>query len=853
MNLPADIINFLIWWFVGAPKRIFVISNRILAIVNNEVSFILNLRMLFVPLFGDYTIIGRLMGFVYRTIKIVLGMLLLIFLFFLGILVLFSWYLLPFYLFYELRIWALAFVLLLIILWKTATKDKPTKRIAKLSENENVLKAFRPEAKNYINLVKKDTKSGLARMLSHSDIIVLLKKLEISDESFAQELLSNLGDVNELETLALQHAREHNTKYVEVEHILLALIESLNDHERFLAKYDLELSICARTVFWIVDRREYLSRVLFWQEDYEVPVIGGVNRAMTGRVTPALDSVSTDLTAHAQRGAFRKVTAHKDETEQLIEMLSSSDRVNALIIGPPGSGKSSLVKGMAQQIIKGTSEGALKFKRVVSIETGTLISGASTAGEISQNIKRIMEDAEGSGDIILFFDEIHNLVLADSSSNGSTIFALLEPYFSAGKFQIVGATNLENYRKYLEPNGSFSRLFRVLEVGETGEQETIEVLENVSYDLEDEYKVTISYPAIQNTYSFAKKLIHERVFPDKGIDIITRAVLTASRDDKYVTKSDIAKVVSDMTHVPVTAVTEDETQKLLNIENELKKRVIGQDHAIKQIGAAMKRGRVGIRNENKPIASFLFIGTTGVGKTETAKALASHYFGSEKAMIRLDMSEYQQKDSMSRLIGAPDGSSAGLLTNAVRKNPFSLILLDEIEKADSQVLLTFLQVLDDGRLTDSLGRTIDFSNTIIIATSNVGTRSIQSLAGQNATFEKINETAIVDVRNHFAPEFLNRFTGIIVYKPLDMDSIRKITHLMLTRVQRMADEKGIKVGFAPELVNKLIEKGYDPEWGARPLARVIEDTVETYLAVKILSKEFNKGDDITLGTEVFKD
>ncbi len=852
MNLPKDIAQFALWWLVGAPKRIATICKRILILVNNEVSFFLNLKMLFVPLFGDYTIIGRLMGFIYRIVKIVLGMVLLVFLFILSLLLFFAWYLIPFYLFYSIKLWAFAFIGFLIVIWKVITRNVPTKRISHLKENEDIMKSFRPEVQHYVLALKKDKTTGISRLFNHPQMVSLVKRLELTDESFLTSLLTDTHSLDDLESKTFKYAKEQDTKYVEIEHILLGLLDSLEDSERYLAKYDLELENCLNTVNWIIGRREYLSSVLFWQEDYEVPVIGGVNRAMTGRITPALDAVSVDLTAQAQRGALKKITAHKEETQQMIEMLSSSDRVNALIIGPPGCGKSSIVKAIAQKIIKGTKEGALKFKRIVSIETGTLIAGASTAGEISQNIKKIMDDAEGSGDIILFFDEIHNLVLADGSDTGSTIFALLEPYFSAGKFQIIGATNLENYRKYLEPNGSFSRLFRVVEVNETNEEETIEVLENVAYNLESTYNVLISFPAIKNTYSFAKKLIHERVFPDKGIDILTRAALKAEREDRYITKSDIAQIVSDMTHVPVTAVTQDESEKLLNIESNLKKRVIGQDHAIDQIGGAMKRGRVGIRNEGKPIASFLFIGTTGVGKTETAKALADHYFGDEKAMIRLDMSEYQQKDSLSRLLGSPDGSSKGLLTEAVRKKPFSLILLDEIEKADSQVLLTFLQVLDDGRLTDSSGRTVDFSNTIIIATSNVGTRSIQQVSAQGGDFDQINEVAMKDVRDHYAPEFLNRFTGIIVYKPLDMNSVRKIAHLMLASVQRMADEKGIKIGFTPDLVERLIEKGYNPEWGARPLARVIEDDVETYLAVKILSKEFNKGDDVTLGVEVFE-
>ena len=291
---------------------------------------------------------------------------------------------------------------------------------------------------------------------------------------------------------------------------------------------------------------------------------------------------------------------------------------------------------------------------------------------------------------------------------------------------------------------------------------------------------------------------------------------------------------------------------MLNIEADMRKMVIGQNEAINQIGAALKRARAGMRDEKKPISSFLFVGTTGVGKTETAKTLARIYFGSEDTMIRLDMSEYQHENSIQKLIGTSDGKTKGILTEAVRTKPFALILLDEIEKSHSNVLLTFLQVLDDGRLTDSTGRVIDFTNTIIIATSNVGTRVIQEVEQHNGNFEEMQTATMREVRNHFAPEFLNRFNGIIVFRPLTEGNVTKITDLMLDRVRKMADQKGIKVDFKPELIQELAKRGYTPEWGARPLARTIENTVESHLAVKLLDGSIKMGDEVVLGMEIFE-
>jgi ATP-dependent Clp protease ATP-binding subunit ClpC len=487
------------------------------------------------------------------------------------------------------------------------------------------------------------------------------------------------------------------------------------------------------------------------------------------------------------------------------------------------------------------------------MDAGALFAGTKSQGDVAARIKKIMDEVEKSGDIILFIDEIHNLVGggSDAGSEISSVFSILEPHLSGGRTQFIGATNIQNYRKYIEPNGAFSRLFNIVELPPANKEESLEVLKRVTKRLENLNGITITTPALIKIIDLSEKLIHDRVLPDKAIDILNRTAVSIAKTTKYLTANDAAKEISVVTHVPVSALSEDESQKLLSIEEEMKKRVIGQDQAIIQIGGALKRARVGIRNEGKPIASFLFVGTTGVGKTETAKTLARTYFGSEKVMIRLDMSEYQQMDSINRLIGNPDGSSKGILTEAVRTSPFSLILLDEIEKAHSNILLTFLQVLDDGRLTDSSGRVIDFTNSIIIATSNVGTKAIQQIAERAGTFEEMQESAMRDVRDKFAPEFLNRFNGIIVFRPLTLDGVQKIANILLENVKKAAEAKGIKIFFKPELINELVKRGFSTQWGARPLARVIENSVESYLAVKILSNQLKMGDIIYLGLEVF--
>jgi len=439
----------------------------------------------------------------------------------------------------------------------------------------------------------------------------------------------------------------------------------------------------------------------------------------------------------------------------------------------------------------------------------------------------------------------------------STIYSILEPHLAAGEIQFIGATSISEYRKYIETNKSFARMFQIMEISEMSQEATLEILKTVATKLENKYKVTITYPAMESTIKLSAKLVHQRVFPDKAISILERTVTRVIDNDKLVDTEDITEEISNITHVDVKKMTSDDAKKFLTIGETLKSSVIGQEHAIKQVSSALKRSRAGIRDQGKPIASFLFVGTTGVGKTELAKALTKHVFGGIKQMIRVDMSEYMEEHSVSKLIGAPPGyvgyEEGGMLTNAVRSKPGALILFDEIEKAHPKVLLVFLQILDEGRLTDNKGVTVDFTNTIVITTSNVGTRAIQAVSRKGGDQKQIKEIALLEVREHFAPEFLNRFNGIIVFNQLTLENVADIAKLMLKNVTMMAKDKGVTVTYKPRLISELVKRGYNPEWGARPLARVIEGSVENYLAEKLLSGEYTRGHTVELDLEVFSD
>lgn len=846
---------FLLWWAYKQPKHILTVANRFVRLINNQISFTLNIRLIFTPLFGDYTIVGHVIGFFIRVFQIIFGLIFMLVLSIGCLMLPLAWYAIP-YLIFKLEglPYLFAAVVLTYLYWILINLNSPIFSVKKATKINAPL-AMKPSVYSIIQNFSLDKRQTLSELLENKNIQKLLIKSELLSMEFAQKIKdAPLSQVTDLLNRAFEYATSQKTKYVEIEQVFLAILAGIPKIEILLATYGSKLAYVEETVKWIILDREASNKIYIWQEDYQMMLTGGIGRGMTGRVTPSLDSVSWDFTKEVQRGKIRSIVGRENEIKKIAEILSKAGKNNVLIVGPPGSGKTSIVKGIAYKVIDGTEHKSLENKRIVSLEISRLISGAKTAGQISERLNRVMDDVIGSGDIILFVDEIHNLVAGggDTEAEVSTIYSSLEPYLASNQIQFIGATSIPNYRKYIEPNGAFARLFDVIEIDQATKEDTIEILKEKAEELSIKNKIEVTYPALLKIVELSDRLIHERVLPDKAIDILTRCSSKAASLNKLVSSEDVAQEISEITHVPVTAISQDEAQKLLTIEDNIKTMVIGQDEAVRQVSAALKRARAGIRNENRPIASFLFVGTTGVGKTQTAKALAKTYFGDAKNMIRLDMSEYQQLDSIERIIGAPNGSTKGILTEHVRTRPFALILLDEIEKAHANILLTFLQVLDDGRLTDSSGIVVDFTNTIIIATSNVGTRSIQQIFAESGGFDQMKETAMRDVRERFAPEFLNRFSGIIVFNPLTRDSVRKIAQLLLEDVRKNAEAKGIKLKFREEILDKLIEKGYNPEWGARPLARVIEDTIETYLATAILSQQLQQGSEVLIGNEIFQ-
>ncbi|WP_304032438.1 ATP-dependent Clp protease ATP-binding subunit [Ruminococcus bromii] len=636
----------------------------------------------------------------------------------------------------------------------------------------------------------------------------------------------------------------------------------------------------------------------------------------------ALDKFGRDLTQAAKNGEIDPVIGREKEIQRVIQILSRRTKNNPVLIGEPGVGKTAVAEGLALEIAKGNVPEILKDKRVVSLDLTGMVAGAKYRGDFEERIKAAIDEVKKSKNTILFIDELHTIVGAGAAEGSADAANILKPSLARGDFQVIGATTLNEYRKYIEKDAALERRFQPVKVGEPTPEQAVQILKGLRDSYEAHHKVKITDEAINAAVTLSSRYIADRYLPDKAIDLIDEgaskvrlASLTSPdnvkeledeiadyekekasaineqdferaarlRDEQKelqtklddakkkwqeqqkgnsgeVTAEDIAKIVSEWTGIPVVQLTKEESERLLNMENVLHERVIGQSEAVTAIAKAIRRGRVGLKDPKRPVGSFIFLGPTGVGKTELCKALAEAMFGDENAMLRLDMSEYMEKHTVSKLIGSPPGyvgfEEGGQLTEKVRRKPYSVVLFDEIEKAHPDVFNMLLQILEDGRLTDSQGRTVDFKNTIIIMTSNVGARLItekQSSLGFNSENENADESEKKDIkelvtgelRKVFRPEFLNRVDDIIVFNKLNKDEIKQIAVKMLKTLENRLDKMNIKISFTDNAVSEIADKGFDENYGARPLRRAIQNEIEDPLSEQMLEGKVKDGAVVT--------
>jgi len=651
------------------------------------------------------------------------------------------------------------------------------------------------------------------------------------------------------ESLAL--SRGQGRELITWRHMLVTLAV----HSEFLRKFIFEKKIEKKDLLTICDWQRRIEeasedRKKFWRRK-NLFAHQGIAKGWSSGYTITLDKYAYDLSKLALKRSRIQLYGRKGETEQIERILARAGENNVIVVGDEGVGKKTIVTALAMRIFDGDTLPQLAFKRVMELDVAAVLAGSGNIREVESRFKKILNEAVRAGNVILLIDNIENLFARGSGGAGEVdATELLLPYLKLPTFQVIGLTNYDQFHDTISRNPAVMQNFAKVEVHEPAPENVEKILEDVVPQIEAHSHVLITYQAMKDSVTLTNRYIKDQPFPEKAIDVLQEAAVyaRAQRKSPMVIEEDIEEVVHRKTEIPVGKMALAEKEVLLDLEKILHRRVVGQDEAIVAIANSMRRARSGIASEKKPIGSFLFLGPTGVGKTETAKTLASVYFGSEKRMLRFDMSEYQEQRSLFRLIGGEN--ERGLLTQEVIENPFSLILLDEVEKAHKDILNVFLQVLDDGRLTDSSGKTVDFTNTIIIATSNAGAEMIRQAVQE---FHEVNlKERLVDYlqkQGLFKPEFLNRFDAVITFKPLNEDQTAQVAELLLQELNKRLKAKDIQIKITPELVKKIAKIGYSPEYGARPLRRAIQDKIEDIVARKLLSEEIKRGDTLEINPD----
>ena len=752
--------------------------------------------------------------------------------------------------------------------------------------------------------------------VSEEKIMKEIEELIGKAEKTAEQPMGFTPRTKRVLELSFREARKMNQNYIGTEHLLLGIMK---EGESVAVRILMDLG---------VDPQKMVSDIVRMLNE-ETPGSAGTQVNNSGSAnTPTLNQFGRDLTDMAREGKFDPIIGRDKEIERVVQILCRRTKNNPCLIGEPGVGKTAIAEGLAQKIVEGNIPEILKDKRVVTLDLSAMVAGAKYRGEFEERLKKAMEEIRKAGNVILFIDEMHTIIGAGAAEGAIDASNILKPSLARGEIQVIGATTIDEYRKHVEKDAALERRFQPITVGEPTKEEAIEILKGVRDKYEAHHRVKITDDALEASVKLSDRYITDRFLPDKAIDLIDEAASRvrlrtftaptnlkemeeqlgklikekedAIRGQEYekaakirdkeqelkqnldkvkgdwhqknqthtdrVTEEEIAEIVASWTGIPVKRLAEEETERLIKMEEILHKRVIGQEEAVKAISRAIRRGRVGLKDPKRPVGSFIFLGPTGVGKTELSKALSEALFGDENSIIRIDMSEYMERFAVSRLVGSPPGyvgyDEGGQLTEKVRRKPYSVVLFDEIEKAHPDVFNILLQILEDGRLTDSQGRAIDFRNTVIIMTSNVGARLITEpkrlgfSTGTNTiaqNYEEMKSNVMGELKKTFRPEFLNRVDEVIVFHPLAEEHLKEIVSIMIDSLALRLKQNGIIIEVTETAKLHMAKKGYDPVFGARPLRRAIQNIIEDKLAEEILEGKVKAGDKVVIDKDAEED
>lgn len=839
---PLSLIYF--WYFEGLLFFVRVFKNSLL-FLEEDMAVGLMLKLLFVPLFHDSSIVGRFLSVVFRLTRVVFGLIsfafvgafiiaLALFWFFLPLLVIFALFNIVFPV--EVVWLFLGCLLFGLTLYINQLINNPLKPLWKVKNSSQIWTATK----------SKKSQIKFENLLKDPEVLGFIKSLEKSSADFP---VPQFNFDTEFESKVFELVKKSSARFITPAYFFVAEILSSINYSDQLMKIGLKTGDLINALEFLEFKRNRWRKIYIWEEDFAIHHLKGVNRGWLGVPTPVLDSVTVDLTRKAAREGYPDFLGRGAVVGQVINILSQDRDRNVLLIGETGSGKLALVRHLAKLINRGDAPEALSTKRIVGMDISRLLSGINSEGEAAERIRQVFGEVEFARDIIIFMGEIHDLAVGEASSRFN-LQALLAPYLESSNCQFIASTDPKNLSEIIEKNANFSRLFHRVELSSATPEEAMEIIEDRVIEVLRHKKIYVSFLGIKTLVDLSSRLIHDRVLPDSAINSLEEAVARASNLKSPIDSNLIKELFEQNLHIPLVELKEENKQELLNLEGEINKQVIDQGQAAKVVSDTLKRSATSLRDEKRPIGSFLFVGPTGVGKTELAKTVSEIYFKNEKggSFLRFDMSEYQTEESVNRLTGG--GGFEGQLTESVEHNPYSLILLDEFEKANSKILTLFLQVLEDGRLTDVSGKHMDFTNSIIIATSNAASLTVLKCLQENIEYHQMETVVREELLHIFKPELVNRFDAVVIFKPLSKLALEQIVKLKLAALQTRLKDKGYLIDFSPELVTELSKKGYDPLLGARPLRRLIQDTLEAKLSQMILEDKLAKGEKIILGSDI---